>query len=127
MLNAIGLLLALLPAAAGQSPARIAVGRELVRGRFGGAGFHAEMFLDATTKEHFEQVLAKRWRELNPSFARVFRRAPSEARAKSEDSQARQLLFMKEATGTEVYVTTGGARNTAEGDERRAYARAIAG
>ena len=34
--------------------------------RFGGVGFQAEMFLDVSTQDFFEQVLAKRWRELNP-------------------------------------------------------------
>ena len=52
-------------------PVEIAVTGKLVRDHFGGTGFHAEMFLDTATKEYFDQVLAKRWRELNPSFARI--------------------------------------------------------
>src|SRR5208283_2627018 len=50
-------------------PTEIVVTDAPVRERFGGVGFHAEMFLDVSTQDFFEQVLAKRWRELNPRFA----------------------------------------------------------
>ena len=49
-----------------------------VRTGFGGVGFHAQMQLEVATQDFQDQVLDKRWRELNPRFARV-RRAHSKA------------------------------------------------
>ena len=43
-----------------------------VRTGFGGVGFHAQMLLADATQDFEDQVLAKRWRELNPRFARIF-------------------------------------------------------
>lgn len=112
------------------SQARITVSAEVVTPRFTGPGFHAEMFLNEATPEFFDQVIAKRWKELNPAFARVFHRwAPSPVAVRDQaalDAFLRQFLFLKEATQTEVYFTTGGPKDTAPGTEREAYARAVA-
>jgi hypothetical protein len=53
------------------APVNIVVKPDLVREHFAGPGFQCEMFLDSAPKEYFDQVMAKRWRELNPGFARV--------------------------------------------------------
>ncbi|MBP1601125.1 MAG: hypothetical protein H6Q06_1276, partial [Acidobacteria bacterium] len=53
------------------SPTAITVTTRVIHDRFGGVGFHADFSLPWSTPEHFDQVLAKRWRELEPSFARV--------------------------------------------------------
>jgi hypothetical protein len=53
------------------SPVAITVTSKVIRDHFGGVGFHADFSLPWSTPEHFDQVLAKRWRELEPSFARV--------------------------------------------------------
>ncbi|MGD0922494.1 MAG: hypothetical protein ABSA70_12125, partial [Terriglobia bacterium] len=42
---------------------------QVVQPRFAGVGFHTSWH--PTTREYFEQVLGKRWRELSPRFARV--------------------------------------------------------
>ena len=111
-------------------PVEIVVTATPVRERFCGVGFHAEMFLDVSTPDFFEQVLAKRWRELNPRFARLFHRwqpgHPGERDVQALDAMARQLVFMKEAAGTEIYITTGGLKETASDEELRAYAQAVA-
>src|SRR5208283_292565 len=100
-----------------------------VRERFGGVGFHAEMFLDVSTQDFFEQVLAKRWRELNPRFARLFHHWQPDhlgvRDAKTLTAMARQLVFMKEAAGTEIYITTADLKETVSDQERRAYAAAV--
>lgn len=57
--------------AAAAAPVSVVVKPDLVRQHFAGPGFQCEMFLDSATKEYFDQVLAKRWRELNPGCARV--------------------------------------------------------
>lgn len=82
------------------------------------------MFLDTATKEFFDQVLSKRWRELNPSFARIMLH-----RGRSQDANplarlVQQLLFLKQATATEVYLT-GGLRDVPEGEQRQAWAKSI--
>jgi hypothetical protein len=116
--------------AGAQTPIEITVSSNLVRSNFRGVGFHAELFLDRITSEYFDQVIAKRWRELNPAFARVLHHwGPGKAAVRDEKALqvlARELLFMKEATDTEIYLTTGAMKATAPGDERKAYASAVA-
>ena len=58
--------------AIGQAPVKIAITSEVVRENFRGVGFHGQLFSDSSTPEYWNQVIAKRWRELNPGFARVF-------------------------------------------------------
>jgi hypothetical protein len=102
----------------------------VVHDRFGGVGFHASFPLHWTTQEHFDQVLGKRWRELRPSFARVthswtkgqFGTSDPEVLAKLVD----RLNFMKDSTQTEIYLTTMGVRPVPAGQQRRAYAEAVA-
>ena len=110
-------------------PTEIVVTPNPVRERFGGVGFHAEMFLDVSTQDFFEQVLAKRWRELRPRFARLFHHwqpdHPGARDAKALEAMARQLVFMKEAAGTEIYLTTGELKDTVSDEDRRAYAQAV--
>jgi hypothetical protein len=110
-------------------PTEIVVTATPVRERFGGVGFHAEMFLDVSTQDFFEQVLAKRWRELNPRFARLFHHwqqgQPGVRDAKTLEAMARQLVFMKEAAGTEIYITTADLKEATSDEDRRAYAGAV--
>lgn len=117
------------PEVATPNPADIVVTSTPVRENFCGVGFHAQMFLDVSTQDFFEQVLAKRWRELNPRFARLFHQwqqdHPGVRDPKVLDAMARQLIFMKEATGTEIYVTTADLKPVASEEERRAYASAV--
>jgi len=112
------------PAAAAAAPVNVVIGPDLIRQHFGGVGFHGEMFLDAATPDYFDQVLAKRWRELNPSFARLMLHRERSRDANPLERLAQQLLFFKQATGTEVYLT-GGLRDVPEGEQRRAWAKSI--
>ncbi len=112
-------------------PAEITVrADETVLDHFGGIGFHASFPLHWTTKEHFEQVLAKRWRELGPTFARVThqwgQRRPVQSDPRVLEALSRHLVFMKENTNTVVYLTTMGMGEADPGEERRNYARAVA-
>jgi hypothetical protein len=59
-------------AGAAAATINVVVRPELVRRHFAGVGFHAEMFLDSATKEYFDQVLAKRWRELMDEITGVY-------------------------------------------------------
>lgn len=114
-----------------QPPVKITVSPDVVRQGFRGVGFHGELFSSSATPEYWDQVIAKRWRELNPAFARVWHnwtRGQKGVRdTEALNALAKELVFMKESAGTEVYVTTGSPKVTEPGEERAAYARAVAG
>ena len=122
-------LVALAEACAAQTPVEVRSTGKIVSENFTGVGFHAEMFMDRTTPEFFDQVIAKRWKELNPAFARVFHHweegHPGTRNQASLDGLLKQFLFLKNATGTEIYLTTADPKDTAPGDERAAYAKAV--
>jgi hypothetical protein len=106
------------------APVNVVVKPDLVRQHFPGPGFQCEMFLDSCTKEYYDQVLAKRWRELNPGFARVMLHRQRILDANPMERLKQQLLFLKEATGTEVYMTQG-LKDVPEGPRRQAWAKSI--
>lgn len=112
-----------------QTPVEVRTTGKVITEKFTGVGFHAEMFMNSTTPEFFDQVIAKRWKELDPAFARVFhsweRRAPGVRDQAALDGLLKQFLFLKDATGTEVYLTTGSPKDTSPGEERAAYAKAV--
>lgn len=101
-----------------------------VRKGFGGVGFHAQMALESGTQDFQDQVLAKRWRELSPRFARIFHTwaagQPGRRDPKVLDALARQMVMMKEAAGTEIYLTTGDLKDTSSDEGLRSYASAVA-
>ena len=111
-------------AVAAAAPVNITVRPDLVRQHFAGPGFQCEMFLDSAPKEYFDQVMAKRWRELNPGFARVMLHRDRIKDANPLERLKEQLLFLKQATATEVYMTQG-LRDVPEGPERQAWAKSI--
>jgi len=90
--------------------------------RFGGVGFHCSEHEHNITKDHWDQVLAKRWRELRPAFARLSDFCDwSQAK---RDIQARYILMMKDV-GTEVYLTTWNPKDVSDGPDRVAYAKKV--
>ncbi|MEJ2009423.1 MAG: hypothetical protein P8Z30_14925 [Acidobacteriota bacterium] len=118
------------PAQSGPArPAKLEVTRDVVRKQFTGVGFHTEMFLDSSTDDFFKQVTAKRWRELNPRFARMWHSwapgKPGTRDPQALDALARQLLYMKENSNTVAYVTTSGLKDTVSKEDNLAYARAV--
>jgi hypothetical protein len=106
--------------AAAQPTVGIVVESHVVQQRFGGVGFHNFHQLQNVTKPHFDQVLGKSWRELNPSFARVTDQWNLDA--KTKNSLAEHALFLKK-TGTEIYITTWGPQNTKTEADRLAYVK----
>jgi hypothetical protein len=112
-----------------KTSAEMVVTRKEIRQGFGGVGFHAQMFLETATQDFFDQVLAKRWHELNPRFARIFHSwapgEPGKRDAKVLEAMARQMVFMKEASGTEIYLTTSELKDTVSPQELRSYAAAV--
>jgi hypothetical protein len=75
----------------------------IVNERFGGVGFDVFDHMHKASRWHYEQIFAKRWRELNPSFARI----PDDCKwdFKKIDELSWFLDVLKE-TNTEIYVTT---------------------
>jgi len=75
----------------------------VVNENFGGVGFDVFDHMHKASRWNYEQVFAKRWRELNPSFARV----PDHCKwdFKQIDEVTWFLDVLKE-TNTEIYVTT---------------------
>ena len=95
---------------------------DIVHPRFGGVGFHVFHHVHSSTKSHLEQVIAKRWREMNPSFARLNDNWQWDR--EMLDKMAAHLMRMKD-TGTEIYVTTWNPEDTEEGEERVEYAERV--
>jgi hypothetical protein len=128
-----GLLVALaspVPARAADTQTVVVRTNQVVHPNFRGVGFHASWPLHPTTREHFEQVLGKRWRELAPRFARVTHAwapgDPGSSDPKSLEALAQCLNFMRRDVGTEVYLTTMDPGDAPAGPERDAYASAVA-
>jgi hypothetical protein len=95
---------------------------DIIHPNFGGVGFHVFHHSHHITKDHFEQVIAKRWREMNPSFARM--NDQWDWSKEMWDEVVLHLMLLK-STGTEVYVTTWNPKDTKEGEERAAYAKKV--
>jgi hypothetical protein len=102
---------------------KITVTKGLVREHFCGPGFNYVMNLDVVNPEFYEQVLVKRWREMNPRYARtMYWERPSTP----VDLYLKLITMMKESTGTEVYMTENFMRATPEGAERQQWASKLA-
>jgi len=86
---------------------------------FGGVGFHVFHHTHDIPQTMLDQVVVKRWREVNPSFARLNDRWDWDH--EKLDKVAESLLRFR-VTGTEVYMTTWGPKDTQPGEDRRAYA-----
>jgi len=92
-----------------------------VTDRFGGVGFHVFDHLHEKTARQMNEVFAKRWRELNPSFARLTHMWDWDwADAVSN------MKRLRDETRTEIYLTTWDPKDTSPGEERIAYARRVA-
>jgi hypothetical protein len=84
---------------------------KIVNPYFGGVGFHVFDHVHNGPKWHYEQVFAKRWRELNPAFVRLNDDPAWDL--KKLDSVSKYLQVMK-GTNTEMYFTswnTGSIKN----------------
>jgi len=96
---------------------------DVVQADFRGVGFHVFDHEQPVSQEELETIIAKRWRELNPSFARLnhsLRWSPEQLSATAD-----YILRLK-GTGTEVYLTTWDPPVTEPGAEREAWARKVA-
>ncbi|MGB9596979.1 MAG: hypothetical protein ACPL7B_11925, partial [Candidatus Poribacteria bacterium] len=100
----------------------IVLTNNFIHPNFGGVGFHIFHHSHHIKKDHFEQVIAKRWREMNPSFARM--NDQYDWSKEMWDEVVPHILLLKE-TGTEIYLTTWNPKDTNEGKERAEYAKKV--
>ncbi len=100
--------------------AEMTVTDEMINDQFGGFGFHVFYHIHEAPEWHYDQVFAKRWRELNPSFARITD-YPGWDQEKL-DKTASYLEVMKE-TDTELYFTTWGASAINDYANEREYVK----
>ena len=101
---------------------KITVTKDVVREHFCGPGFHYQMNLNLASPEFYDQVLVKRWREMNPRFARIMYWDRPETPV---DLYAKLIKMMKDSTATEVYLTQN-FMPAAEGEARRQWASKMA-
>lgn len=87
---------------------------------FGGVGFHVFDHVHKGSDWHYEQIFAKRWRELNPSFVRINDDPTWDF--KKLDSISKYLEVMKE-TNTEMYFTSWNADEIKKYKDERDYVR----
>ncbi len=95
---------------------------QVVQPHFGGVGYHVFHHVHPVTAQMFDQVVGKRWREVNPSFVRMnhsWQWSPSEM-----ETAARHMAFFQ-STGTEIYLTTWNPKETRTASELEAYAHLI--
>lgn len=110
------------PFAGGERQVTVAADRVVLE-RFGGVGFHVFYHCHAASPELLDTVIVKRWRELNPSFARVTHSWSWDS-AKMEYVAAQMAIWQQ--TGTEVYLTTWDPEECADDAALRAYAAKVA-
>ncbi len=96
---------------------------EVVHPSFGGVGFHVFHHAYPASQEIMDTVIAKRWREIRPSFARMNDRYDWDKA--TWDDVAGHMRRMLDETGTEIYLTTWGPKKTAPGQERADYAKQV--
>ena len=90
---------------------------------FGGVGFHAFHHVFPTTDDDLNEVIFKRWRELNPSFARLNDHWDYERPVM--ERIAMHMAQMKE-TGTEIYLTSWNPPDVRDDAAMAAWARRVA-
>lgn len=83
--------------------AEVEIKQAIINDNFGGVGFNVFDHMHKASRWNYEQVFAKRWRELNPSFARV----PDDCRWDFRQiDQVSWFLDVLKETNTEIYMTT---------------------
>ena len=78
----------------------------IINNSYGGVGFHVIFHLNKPSQWQMDQVFAKRWRELNPSFARI---NDDPGWNKRDLDQFSDFMQIMKFTNTEMYFTSFGA------------------
>lgn len=83
--------------------ANVEIKNTLVNENFGGVGFHVWDHAHDGSQWFYEQVFAKRWRELNPSFVRINDNSNWDT---AKINTVSKYLEVMKGTNTEMYFTT---------------------
>ncbi len=103
-----------------QKSSSIEITSQITNERFGGVGFHVIFHTRKPSKWHYEQVFAKRWRELNPAFARV---TDSPTWGRKELDESAEYLEVLKNTNTEIYLTSFGVSSINQYKEESEYVK----
>jgi len=103
-----------------ESFSSVIVTSQITNEKFGGVGFHVNFHTKKPSKQHYDQVIAKRWRELNPSFARVIDRAKWDKKKLDEISS---YLEVMKNTRTEIYLTSWDAQSINDYESEMEYVK----
>ena len=95
----------------------------VVQAKFGGVGFHVFDHVHPASRQLLDEVIDKRWRELNPSFARLYH--DRNWNRQLLDKVAARLDDRMQWTGSELYMTTWNPKVAKTADEWAAYARQV--
>ena len=104
----------------GSEDVEIKLNDHIINDDFRGIGFHVFYHLHGAPRWHYEEIFAKRWRELNPAFARITDNQRWDD--KKMDEIAGYLEVMKD-TDTELYFTTWDTRRINEYPREIDYVR----
>ena len=103
-----------------ETASSIKVTSEVTNEKFGGVGFHVIFHTRKPSQWHFEQVFAKRWRELNPAFARI---TDSPRWDKNDLDETFDYLEVLKNTDTEIYLTSFGVSSINEYEKESDYVK----
>ena len=87
--------------------AEVTISDNVINDDFRGIGFHVFYHLHNAPRWHYEEIFAKRWRELNPAFARI-----TDDQGWDDDTKDRMAGYLEvmKDTDTELYFTTWNTR-----------------
>jgi hypothetical protein len=98
-------------------------GAQILQTRFAGVGYHAFHHTHAMSETIKNEIVYKRWREVNPSLARL---NDSNAWTQQQKNEIADHLRRMRETDTELYLAAWDPRDVPPGAERQAYAREVA-
>jgi hypothetical protein len=98
----------------------VTVSDRVTQPHFAGVGFHVFGHIFPATQRELDEVIWKRWREVDPSFARM-NDDPKWDQPMRE--QVARWLGEFKRSGTEIYFATWGPEQTKPGAERLAYVK----
>lgn len=93
---------------------------QVLNENFRGIGFHVFYHLHQAPRWHYEEIFAKRWRELNPAFARI---TDHQAWDDQKIDEVSSYLEVMKDTDTELYFTTWDTREINQYDQEIDYVK----
>jgi len=102
------------------SISEVQITENVINDNFRGIGFHVFYHLHNAPQWHYEEIFAKRWKELNPAFARI---TDNQDWSKEKIDEVVKYLEVMKDTDTELYFTTWGTREINNYDNEIDYVK----